>query len=220
MTTAGNELVCLVAEALGLCRDGLAKFAADSDDEMLHFSKIVKYPVPKAENLSSQGVGAHVDPGFITMLLQASDHPGLQVQNLVGDWIDVLPIPGTFVVNFGRALEYATQGIVRATSHRVLSPPLYSTTPRYSVPYFHNLSLDVRLSDPQYRIQFSEEVLRLRDIRGKLPETDASNYKEMTTETFGMASLIGRIKYAFFTALNNLIFIKLFPNGLPEHLRN
>uniref|UniRef100_A0A0W0F2Y9 Putative Clavaminate synthase-like protein n=1 Tax=Moniliophthora roreri TaxID=221103 RepID=A0A0W0F2Y9_MONRR len=204
-----------------LARDGLAKFAG-SDEEMLHFSKIVKYPVPRAENLSSQGVGAHVDPGFVTILLQASDHPGLQVQNLVGDWIDVPPIPGTFVVNFGRALEYVTQGIVRATSHRVLSPPLDSTTPRYSVPYFHNLSLDVRLSDPQHCIQFSKEVLRLRDIRGKLPETDASNYKEMTTETFGMASLIGRIKsHPDVGAVHYPdLFSKLFPNGLPEHLHN
>jgi isopenicillin N synthase-like dioxygenase len=102
-------------------------------------------------------------------LLQASSHRGLQVQNLAGDWIDVPPIPGTFVVNIGKgmctsqlileisakllvdmraiylALEFVTGGLARATSHRVLSPR--GTTPRYSVPFFQNIGLDVRLAD-------------------------------------------------------------------------
>ncbi|KAK7031095.1 hypothetical protein VNI00_013699 [Paramarasmius palmivorus] len=235
MTSAGNELVCLVAEALGLPRDGLSSFAR-SDNEMLHFSKIVKYPVPQEGGIS-QGVGAHVDPGFVTILLQASDHPGLQVQNLMGEWINVPPIPGTFVVNpisyqrrksalkllvrqvnFGRALEYVTKGIVRATSHRVLSPPLDSTTPRYSVPYFHNLSLDVKLCETQHQLKFPEKILRLREARGELPETDAANYKEMMTETFGMSSLIGRIKSHPDVAAAHYpeLFAKVFPEGVPE----
>ncbi|KAF8634294.1 hypothetical protein AX17_004247 [Amanita inopinata Kibby_2008] len=35
-------------------------------------------------------------------LLQASPHKGLQVQNLTGEWIDAPPIPGSFVINFGK----------------------------------------------------------------------------------------------------------------------
>jgi isopenicillin N synthase-like dioxygenase len=44
------------------------------------------------------------------------------------------------------ALEFVTQGLARATSHRVLSPPKGST-PRYSVPFFQNISLNVKLPD-------------------------------------------------------------------------
>ena len=44
------------------------------------------------------------------------------------------------------ALEFVTQGLARATSHRVLSP-LPGATPRYSVPFFQNISLNARLAD-------------------------------------------------------------------------
>ena len=86
-------------------------------------------------------------------LLQASDHRGLQVQNLAGDWIDAPPIPGTFVINIGKALEFVTGGLARATSHRVLSPK--GDTPRYSVPFFQNIGLTTRLTDHILKCTFS-----------------------------------------------------------------
>jgi isopenicillin N synthase-like dioxygenase len=44
---------------------------------------------------------------------------------------------------FGTALEFVTRGLARATSHRVLSPN--GPTPRYSVPFFQNIKLTIRL---------------------------------------------------------------------------
>ena len=44
-------------------------------------------------------------------LLQASPvspHPGLQVQNLSGEWIDAPPIPNTFVINIGKSTSSVT----------------------------------------------------------------------------------------------------------------
>lgn len=43
------------------------------------------------------------------------------------------------------AFEFVTRGVARATSHRVLSPK--GETPRYSVPFFQNISLQIRLAD-------------------------------------------------------------------------
>ena len=47
-------------------------------------------------------------------------------------------------------LEYVTQNILRATTHRVLSPRPghgHPSTPRYSVAFFQNIGLDVKLAD-------------------------------------------------------------------------
>jgi isopenicillin N synthase-like dioxygenase len=102
-------------------------------------------------------------------LLQASDHPGLQVQNLSGEWIDVPPLPNSFVINIGKALDSATGGLARATSHRVLSPTKGST-PRYSVPFFQNISPHAHLN--KVHLDFPPEILALKANRGKAGESD------------------------------------------------
>jgi isopenicillin N synthase-like dioxygenase len=83
--------------------------------------KIIRYP-GRASNESDQGVGAHKDSGFVTLLLQEKQE-GLQVQADDGGWIDAPPVPGSFVVNIGEILEMASNGYLRANVHRVVSPP-------------------------------------------------------------------------------------------------
>jgi isopenicillin N synthase-like dioxygenase len=94
--------------------------------------KIIRYP-GRASDESDQGVGAHKDSGFVTLLLQEKQ-AGLQVQADDGGWIDAPPVPGTFVVNIGEILEMASNGYLRANIHRVVSPPL--GTDRLSVALF------------------------------------------------------------------------------------
>lgn len=138
------EFSQLISEALGLPPATLLAFY-DTPDQMQHRAKIVKYP-PRDLVSTDQGVGPHFDAGFLTFLLQVSPHPGLQVQNLKGEWIDAPPIPNTFVVNIGKGLEAVTQGLAKATSHRVLSPPVGST-PRYSIPFFQNIAQRLKLAE-------------------------------------------------------------------------
>ncbi|OIW26219.1 Clavaminate synthase-like protein [Coniochaeta ligniaria NRRL 30616] len=105
-----------------------------------HRLKLVHYPA--SSEAGSQGVGPHKDSsGWWTFLLQASppEVRGLQVLSKAGDWIDVPPIPGTFVVNIGQTFEVITNGVCPATTHRVLSGP----SERYSVPFFQGVRRDL-----------------------------------------------------------------------------
>jgi len=208
------EFINVLAEAFGLAPDALDIFYDKNPGGMQHRAKVVKYPALDSV-ASNQGVGPHYDAGFLTFLLQVTPHPGLQVQNLSGEWIDAPPIPGTFVVNIGKALEAVTQGLARATSHRVLSPPRGST-PRYSIPFFQNIRQEIRLSEIQ--LQFPAEVLKLKESRGTVGATDSVNFSEYDRLPSGEVTLIGRIKSHPDVAQNHYpeLFKQFFPNGLPE----
>ncbi|MFF9816586.1 isopenicillin N synthase family dioxygenase [Streptomyces sp. NPDC014006] len=103
--------------------------------------KLVRYPGSAGDG-AGQGVGAHKDYGFLTLLLQ-DRVGGLQVQREDGFFHDVPPVEGAFVVNLGELLEVATNGYLLATHHRVVSPP--GATERFSVPFFYNPRLDARV---------------------------------------------------------------------------
>lgn len=78
-------------------------------------------------------VGApHTDSGFLTLLAQ-DGVAGLQARSREGRWLDVPPMEGTLVVNFGQVLEQWSAGRIRATEHRVLG----SGGERYSIPFFY-----------------------------------------------------------------------------------
>jgi isopenicillin N synthase-like dioxygenase len=101
--------------------------------------KLIRYP-GRESGASDQGVGAHKDSGFVTVLLQEKT-AGLQVEGPDG-WIDAPPAPGTFVVNIGEILELASNGYLKANVHRVVSPP--PGEDRLSVAFFLGARLDAR----------------------------------------------------------------------------
>lgn len=140
LTSVGRRLLEQWARALGQPADVFdAAFGAEPSPLL----KLVRYPAvddPSPEG--DQGVGAHKDPGVLTLLLLEEGSTGLQVSH-DGGWIDATPVPGAFVVNIGEMLEIATDGLLMATDHRVLSPP--AGTERISIPFFFNPALAGRL---------------------------------------------------------------------------
>ncbi|EPE24667.1 Clavaminate synthase-like protein [Glarea lozoyensis ATCC 20868] len=135
----------LIAEAIGLPPTAFEKYCGG---EQSHKLKIVKYPDLAELGLDGegQGVGPHKDSMFTSYLLQVTNHKGLQVQNLSGQWIDCPPIPGTLVVAIGQGMEALTQGVCMSTTHRVLSPPRGQGA-RFSVPFFQGVSLDAEFEE-------------------------------------------------------------------------
>jgi isopenicillin N synthase-like dioxygenase len=137
----------LTGVARKLLRAWAVALGADEEYFDRHFGdpstliKIVRYP-GKEDPTPQQGVGAHKDSGVLTLLWVEPGKGGLQVQR-DGEWVDAPPVPGSFVVNIGELLEYATQGYLIATNHRVISPRYPDD--RISVPFFFNPALDTQL---------------------------------------------------------------------------
>ncbi|MGB3697803.1 MAG: 2-oxoglutarate and iron-dependent oxygenase domain-containing protein [Gordonia sp. (in: high G+C Gram-positive bacteria)] len=132
-TAIGRVLLREWAASLGAAPD---LFDAAFGDRPSSLIKLVKYP--GRDSADTQGVGAHKDPGVLTLLMVEPGKGGLQVQR--GDrWVDAPPVPGAFVVNIGELMEWATDGYLKATMHRVVSPPPGQV--RLSIPFFFNPAL-------------------------------------------------------------------------------
>jgi isopenicillin N synthase-like dioxygenase len=138
MTGVALRLLRAFARSLSLPSDAFDALYGTQPNEHV---KLIRYP-GQAARASQQGVGAHKDSGFLTFLLQ-DDQPGLQVEVTPDNWVDALPMPGAFVVNIGELLEIATNGYLRATVHRVVSPP--TGKERVSVAFFLGAQLDAEV---------------------------------------------------------------------------
>ncbi len=160
MTEMAIVLLRAFAEALRLPANAFDALYGDKPNEHI---KLIRYP-GQDNTQGNQGVGAHKDSGFLSFLLQ-DEQKGLQVEVSPDHWIDAVPLPGSFVVNIGELLELATNGYLRATVHRVVSPP--AGQDRLSIAFFLGAQLDAVV--PVYALP---EALA-REAQG--PESDPQN---------------------------------------------
>lgn len=137
LTETAFKLGRALAVALDQPEDVFAPLFANQPRQLL---KLIRYP-GRPEGEDRQGVGPHKDSGFLTFVLQ-TEQSGLQVETPDG-WVDLPPVPGTFVVNVSEQLELATDGYLRANVHQVLSPS--AETDRLSIAYFLGAQLDITI---------------------------------------------------------------------------
>lgn len=160
MTAMSLRLLRAFALALSLPEQAFDQLYGDKPNEHI---KLIRYP-GRAPGESQQGVGAHKDSGFLSFLLQ-DQQAGLQVEVEDGRWIDALPRENSLVVNIGELLELASNGYLRATVHRVHSPP--ADCDRLSIAFFLGARLDAVV--PLYPLPAELQ----REARG--PASDPAN---------------------------------------------
>ncbi|MGX9673173.1 isopenicillin N synthase family dioxygenase [Mycobacterium sp. HM-7] len=136
----GQRLLRAFAVALGEDPEVFSRHATKTPSQL----RLIHYPYnPDAHD--SVGIGAHTDYECFTLLKPTA--PGLEVLNGAGEWIDVPPVDGTFVVNVGDLLELWTNGAFVATSHRVRKV----AEERYSFPLFFNVDYHTEVKPlPQF----------------------------------------------------------------------
>ena len=136
LSRLGHRLLELVAVGLGLERDW---FRASLTADPTILFRIFHYPPAGAVEGATWGVQEHADYGLLTILRQ-DDVGGLQVRSGAG-WLDVPPVPDSFVCNIGDMLERMTGGVYRSTPHRVQRPD----RSRLSFPFFFDPSWDAHV---------------------------------------------------------------------------
>jgi isopenicillin N synthase-like dioxygenase len=116
MTRLGHALMAGISLSLGLEE---SYFAEAYTSEPLILFRIFNYPARArySETEYAYGVGEHTDYGFLTILKQDMSG-GLQVKTK-SQWIDVTPIPNSFVCNIGDMLDRLTGGRYLSAPHRV-----------------------------------------------------------------------------------------------------
>lgn len=120
-------------------------FFDDKIDRAISLLRIVHYPPQATAPVEGQlRCGEHTDYGTLTILYGDDVPGGLQVRDREGQWIDVHPVPGSYVINIGDLMMRWTNDRWISTMHRVANPPRqYCTTSRLSLVFFHQPNYDV-----------------------------------------------------------------------------
>ena len=138
MAELGSAVLRAIALGLGQKADFFVDVTTPNPEVLV---KIIRYPAQSVDHDTGQGVGLHHDSGLLSFIMQ-DEVGGLQVQ--IGDeLVDATPIPGALVLNIGEMLQIATDGYLRATKHRVVSPP--PDRQRISVAYFFNPKMEATM---------------------------------------------------------------------------
>ena len=97
--------------------------------------RVLHYPPLRADvDPDSVRSAAHEDINFLTVMVAAAG-PGLQLLDRDGRWLPVETEPTNLIVDSGDMLARITNGLIPATTHRVVNPAGPNVS-RYSMPFF------------------------------------------------------------------------------------
>lgn len=133
-------------------------------------------------SVRARGLNTHKDSGWLTIL--RSLEPGLEVDRR-GAWVPIDPIEGTFIVNFGCAMEILTaksRTPVSAVGHRVREQhERYGRKPdRFSYALFVDSSLDEAVCPGLFRYEPPGRLELAMNFKRFLDDILKNTYQEHT----------------------------------------
>lgn len=131
-----KRLMAGAAEALGQAPDALLADDAAAPGPVWATLSLVHYPgnLPSDPSKGIFGAAAHKDRFCcFTVLANTPDSTGLEALTADGQWYEVPPKPGCFVVNVGSLLELWSGGRFPASVHRVANR---DGRERYAIAFF------------------------------------------------------------------------------------
>ena len=129
---AGSELLRAIAIHLGLDDDYFDREIKNGNSIL----RAIHYPPITSEPNSAIRAEQHEDINLITLLVGASAG-GLQLLNMQGEWLPIVPEEDEIVINVGDMLQRLTNNYLKSTTHRVVNPPRDQWhLPRLSIPFF------------------------------------------------------------------------------------
>ncbi|GGL63550.1 isopenicillin N synthase family dioxygenase [Wenxinia marina] len=134
-----REMEALAARVMGACAAALGLPEDHFEPSLRHpvsALRALNYPATDADpEAGQQRAGAHTDYGTLTILLPQAGSRGLEIRTPAGEWAEVTPQPGCFVVNIGDLMARWTADRWVSTLHRVVA---HAGQPgRQSLAFFH-----------------------------------------------------------------------------------
>lgn len=138
--------------------------------------RVLHYP-PVAEGTDPRCVrsAAHEDINFMTIMVAAKG-AGLELLDRDGTWLPVETAPTNLIVDSGDMLARMSNGVIPATTHRVVNPTGPNVS-RYSMPFFMHPTLETSLKALPSCVGAGE----------KFPPITAGEFLQQRLEEIGMA---------------------------------
>jgi len=182
-----KHLANKIEEALEINQDFIAEKMTEKSPSTM---RLIYYPAVQGipeDNLF--GISAHTDYEMFTLLTQSEE--GSQLKHRSGKWNMVDSTRYEIIVMLGDMLEVITNGVIKATPHRV--PPTaydrYSITRFCAIDGHYEMSPLKQFINPDKGILY-EPISQQKNIRDGLAQAEA-NSEAMLTET----RVDGRFKY-------------------------
>ena len=125
----------ILLEAIGIGLNLPEGFFKDLTKDGNSILRTIHYPKTQGfDTVNHIRAGAHEDINLITLLV-GSTASGLELLDHNGDWMPVKTEPHQVIVDTGDMMARLTNGVLPATTHRVVNPE-NDTSERYSMPFF------------------------------------------------------------------------------------